>query len=121
MREKHQDWEALLERALAEECSAPASLLELVRNENGAAVFNRFSSYRGRGPWLFVPALIQFYYIHLYICCVYTNIYVRVCVCVCVCVWVCVCVCVVGSNEIWFSLVNSSEVILHFKKQLQFD
>lgn len=37
MREKHQDWEALLERALAEECSAPANLLELVRNENGAA------------------------------------------------------------------------------------
>ncbi|CAG02030.1 unnamed protein product, partial [Tetraodon nigroviridis] len=30
VREKHQDWEALLERALAEECSAPANLLELV-------------------------------------------------------------------------------------------
>ncbi|XP_040058631.1 scm-like with four MBT domains protein 1 isoform X2 [Gasterosteus aculeatus] len=29
VREKHQDWEALLERALAEECSAPANLLEL--------------------------------------------------------------------------------------------
>uniref|UniRef100_A0A669EIQ6 Scm like with four mbt domains 1 n=1 Tax=Oreochromis niloticus TaxID=8128 RepID=A0A669EIQ6_ORENI len=29
VREKHQDWEALLEKALAEECSAPASLLEL--------------------------------------------------------------------------------------------
>ncbi|XP_061583864.1 scm-like with four MBT domains protein 1 isoform X2 [Cololabis saira] len=27
--EKHQDWEALLEKVLAEECSAPASLLEL--------------------------------------------------------------------------------------------
>lgn len=33
MRERHQDWEALLEKALAEECSAPASLLELVRQE----------------------------------------------------------------------------------------
>ncbi|XP_068449663.1 scm-like with four MBT domains protein 1 isoform X1 [Clinocottus analis] len=29
VREKHQDWEALLEKALAEECSAPANLLEL--------------------------------------------------------------------------------------------
>uniref|UniRef100_A0A674P8A4 Scm like with four mbt domains 1 n=1 Tax=Takifugu rubripes TaxID=31033 RepID=A0A674P8A4_TAKRU len=29
VREKHQDWEALLERALAEECSVPANLLEL--------------------------------------------------------------------------------------------
>lgn len=72
MREKHQDWEALLERALAEECSAPANLLELVRNENGAAVFNRFSSHPGRGPWLFVPALIQFYYIRTFVACIYT-------------------------------------------------
>uniref|UniRef100_A0A667YYV1 Scm like with four mbt domains 1 n=1 Tax=Myripristis murdjan TaxID=586833 RepID=A0A667YYV1_9TELE len=29
VREKHQDWEALLEKALAEECSVPANLLEL--------------------------------------------------------------------------------------------
>uniref|UniRef100_UPI0037E9299D scm-like with four MBT domains protein 1 n=1 Tax=Semicossyphus pulcher TaxID=241346 RepID=UPI0037E9299D len=29
VREKHQDWEAVLEKALAEECSAPANLLEL--------------------------------------------------------------------------------------------
>ncbi|KAG8007452.1 Scm-like with four MBT domains protein 1, partial [Nibea albiflora] len=29
VREKHQEWEALLEKALAEECSAPANLLEL--------------------------------------------------------------------------------------------
>lgn len=32
VREKHHDWEALLEKALAEECSAPANLLELVRH-----------------------------------------------------------------------------------------
>jgi len=38
VREKHQDWEALLEKALAEECSAPANLLELVRQGNTAAV-----------------------------------------------------------------------------------
>lgn len=38
VREKHQDWEALLEKALAEECSAPANLLELVRPKNRAAV-----------------------------------------------------------------------------------
>uniref|UniRef100_A0A3Q3VSQ1 SLED domain-containing protein n=1 Tax=Mola mola TaxID=94237 RepID=A0A3Q3VSQ1_MOLML len=29
VREKHQEWEALLDKALAEECSAPANLLEL--------------------------------------------------------------------------------------------
>ncbi|XP_061146220.1 scm-like with four MBT domains protein 1 isoform X1 [Syngnathus typhle] len=29
VRERHQDWEALLEKVLAEECSAPANLLEL--------------------------------------------------------------------------------------------
>lgn len=63
VREKHQDWEAVLERALAEECSAPANLLELVRNENRAAAFNRFSSHLGCGPWLFVPVLIQLIYL----------------------------------------------------------
>lgn len=47
MREKHQDWEALLESALAEECSAPANLLELVRQENRAAVLTRNSSLTG--------------------------------------------------------------------------
>lgn len=31
VREKHPEWEALLEKALAEECSAPAILLEMVR------------------------------------------------------------------------------------------
>lgn len=49
MREKHQDWEALLESALAEECSAPANLLELVRQENRAAVLTRNSSQTGWG------------------------------------------------------------------------
>lgn len=61
MREKHPDWEALLERALAGECSVPANLLELVRNENGAAVFNRFFSHPGRGSLLFVSTLNQLY------------------------------------------------------------
>uniref|UniRef100_A0A3Q2XEM2 Scm like with four mbt domains 1 n=1 Tax=Hippocampus comes TaxID=109280 RepID=A0A3Q2XEM2_HIPCM len=31
VRERHQDWEALLDKVLAEECSAPAHLLEMVR------------------------------------------------------------------------------------------
>uniref|UniRef100_A0A8C6VWX4 Scm like with four mbt domains 1 n=1 Tax=Nothobranchius furzeri TaxID=105023 RepID=A0A8C6VWX4_NOTFU len=38
VREKHSDWEAVLEKALAEECSAPANLLEMVRLGCGAAV-----------------------------------------------------------------------------------
>lgn len=41
VREKHPDWEALLESALLEECGAPANLLELVRRRNAAAGFNR--------------------------------------------------------------------------------
>lgn len=44
MREKHPDWEALLESALLEECSAPANLLELVRQHDAAAGLNRGSS-----------------------------------------------------------------------------
>lgn len=34
VREKHQDWESLLEKSLAESCSAPANLLEGVNNKN---------------------------------------------------------------------------------------
>lgn len=49
VREKHQDWEALLEKALAEECSAPASLLELVRQGKEAAVLPKGYSHPGWG------------------------------------------------------------------------
>lgn len=50
VREKHPDWEALLESALLEECSAPANLLELVRQHNtSAAGLNRSNSLRPGG------------------------------------------------------------------------
>lgn len=47
MREKHQDWEALLEKALAEECGVPANLLELVRQRNRAAVLPHYIHTQG--------------------------------------------------------------------------
>lgn len=55
VREKHQDWEDLLERAFAEECSAPANLLELVRQENRAVVVNKNSSHPGWFSQVSVP------------------------------------------------------------------
>lgn len=57
VREKHQDWEALLEKALAEECSAPANLLELVRQKNGAAALSETPHTLG-GAGLYLPRII---------------------------------------------------------------